>query len=125
MVLKQNVARANSYTEAIKQKSQIPATIIKQQFSCWRMSSSFTRICLEGFLFNFVKHGYGRQPPPVPSAAAGGFPQGPLLLGAIPRSPVFAEVMWWRVILVVAEGGDRQITLDKIQVMYVYLRPSH
>jgi hypothetical protein len=38
-------------------------------------------------------------------------------LGAI----AVENVMWWRVILVIVEGGDRTITLEKIQVMRVYL----
>lgn len=31
------------------------------------------------------------------------------------------HVMWWRVMLVVVEGGDRTITLHKIQIAHVYL----
>jgi len=31
------------------------------------------------------------------------------------------HVMWWRVMLLVVEGGDRQITLHKIQIANVYL----
>lgn len=38
-------------------------------------------------------------------------------LGAV----ALEHVMWWRVMLVLAEGGDRQITLEKIQIMHVYL----
>lgn len=38
-------------------------------------------------------------------------------LGAI----AVEHVMWWRIILVIVEGGDRKISLEKIQVMYVYL----
>jgi len=31
------------------------------------------------------------------------------------------HVMWWRVMLLVVEGGDRTITLQKIQIAHVYL----
>jgi len=38
-------------------------------------------------------------------------------LGAI----AVEHVMWERVVLVVAEGGDRHVSLEKIQIMHVYL----
>jgi len=38
-------------------------------------------------------------------------------LGAI----AVEHVMMWRVVLVVVEGGDRQITMEKIQIFHVYL----